>query len=239
MDGSALSESIEACLNNGKRLLEEAEWLSYDPSPTAFALTVLAQEEYAKAFLLILVRENALPWTLEVRRSLCSHECKHLMGIVMDWLFPSLDDAFRRSSASANGLPRDEFTADVANAINIYRHEKIERLRGQWCPKEPEWSGLARKMAEGMLDREKQASFYVRIGRRGEVTSIPNVSKERLSTELERARRYGEFADDAHARVVLSRSEYKWLQGALKAVFTSLAACDEGANTIREHTDNS
>jgi AbiV family abortive infection protein len=59
-----------ACVDNGERLLEDAEWLGYDRFVTACALCILAQEEFAKAFLLHLIGEGIVPWTAEIQRHL-------------------------------------------------------------------------------------------------------------------------------------------------------------------------
>jgi AbiV family abortive infection protein len=84
-----LSASISAVTDNGKRLLEDAKLLfDWDRYSTALALAVLAQEEFAKGFLLQLVRDDILPWIPEVQRSIARHHCKHLLGIVMEWLPP-------------------------------------------------------------------------------------------------------------------------------------------------------
>ena len=83
------SRSISACIENGKKLLKDANLLfDWDRFSTAFALSVLAQEEFAKAFLLQLVVDDALPWLPEVQRSIARHQCKHLLAIVMEWLPP-------------------------------------------------------------------------------------------------------------------------------------------------------
>src|SRR5712692_10312059 len=81
------SRTISACFENGKKLLEDAKLLfDWDRFSTALALSILAQEEFAKAFLLDLVVDDALPWLPEVQRSMANHECKHLLAIVMEWL---------------------------------------------------------------------------------------------------------------------------------------------------------
>ena len=55
-----LSKSISATIANGKKLLEDAQSLfDWERFSTAFALAVLAQEEFAKAFLLQLVADGA------------------------------------------------------------------------------------------------------------------------------------------------------------------------------------
>jgi len=84
-----LSKSISACEENGAKLIEDAKLLrDWDRYSTALALAVLAQEEFAKAFILRLVADEALPWTLEVRTSIARHQCKHLLALVMEWLPP-------------------------------------------------------------------------------------------------------------------------------------------------------
>jgi hypothetical protein len=44
-------ETVKACLANDDRLLEVAEELALAPSPTALALAILAEEKFAKGFL--------------------------------------------------------------------------------------------------------------------------------------------------------------------------------------------
>src|SRR3954453_20364687 len=84
-----LERSIDLTTTNGKRLLEDASFLfDWDRFGTALALAVLAQEEFAKAFLLQLVADGALPWIPEVQRSTARHQCKHLLAIMMEWLGP-------------------------------------------------------------------------------------------------------------------------------------------------------
>jgi AbiV family abortive infection protein len=57
-----LSHSIPVCIDNGKKLLDDAKLMfDWDRFSTALALAVLAQEEFAKAFLLQLVVDDALP----------------------------------------------------------------------------------------------------------------------------------------------------------------------------------
>ena len=93
MHKSHLSRAMSACVRNGQRLHEDAEWLGSDRSATAIALCILAQEEFAKAFLLHLVCEGIIPWTAKVRESLRNHKHKQLVGLIMEWLSPS-DDEF-------------------------------------------------------------------------------------------------------------------------------------------------
>jgi len=80
-----LEAAIRTSIQNGERLAEDAEtMLDYERFPTAHALAVLAQEEYAKAFLLALVDAGALPWSADVRRALRDHICKQLLTVVLE-----------------------------------------------------------------------------------------------------------------------------------------------------------
>src|SRR6266478_5000473 len=80
-------DAIKACTINGKGLLEDAELLQdFERYGTALALTILAEEEFAKAFLLYLLQDKAIPSTPEVWRALRDHHCKHLLTIFMEYL---------------------------------------------------------------------------------------------------------------------------------------------------------
>ena len=61
MDTSNFKNGIRASIKNGDRLLEDVKsMLEWERFPTAYALDVLAQEEYAKAFLLSFVDAGAI-----------------------------------------------------------------------------------------------------------------------------------------------------------------------------------
>ena len=218
-----LSETISACISNGKNLLEDSKFLfDFDRFSTALALSVLAQEEFAKAFLLQLVADEAIPWLPEVQRSMARHQCKHLLALVMEWL-PLFDgDKFMeqlrlnetRHNQKMAWLQRSlerykqgnfltdpddpepiesdfVFPPDVAKALNIYRHEEIERVRSGNPWKDADWAtGKARKIADGSLDRKKQSAFYVDITKTGGIGLHPGlITREEASDEIERAER--------------------------------------------------
>ena len=213
-------KSISECIANGGKLLNDAKFLfDSDRFSTALALAVLAQEEFAKAFLLQLVADAVLPWIPEVRRSIARHQCKHLLAVVLEWL-PTFDEAMQQHDRrmeeherkmeaykQGKGWPSAEkedfrFPPDVATALNIYRHEEIERLRSGYSFKDPDWStGKARKIADGSLDQKKQSALYVAITKTGEVGLHPGlITREEASAEIERAERLSEspmtFSDE-------------------------------------------
>jgi AbiV family abortive infection protein len=251
-----LGKSISATIDNGKGLLDDAKMLfDLDRFSTGMALAVLAQEEFAKAFVLQLVADDALPWLPEVRMSIARHHCKHLLAIVMEWL-PITDwgnylrqrrrDSERHEAIMAwyrramdrykQGIlddpedpkptdPQVGFPADVAHALNIYRHEEIERLtRSGYVPRDPEAKEKSRKIADGALDRKKQSGLYVAITPEGAVGVHPGlITREDAESEIKRAERLSEMPD------ILS-DEYRELRKMLPLVFSDLLkrrqACD-------------
>jgi AbiV family abortive infection protein len=242
-----LAKSIDAAIENGKHLLQDARLLfDWDRFATALALSVLAQEEFAKAFVLQLVMDDALPWLPEIHRSMARHQCKHLLAIVMEWL-PPVDwdhlvekDRQRRANHELKMAwlqrrldrykqgnftqdpddpePLDvevSFPPDVATALNIYRHEEIERLKEFGSPwKDADWAtGKARKIADGSADRKKQSALYVHITKNGEVGLHPGLIKRgEAERAIQHAERLSELPD------ALS-DEYKKLKHLLPLLF--------------------
>jgi len=243
------SRSISACTKNGEKLLEDAKCLfGFDRFSTALALAVLAQEEFAKAFLLQLVVDDALPWLPEVRRSMVRHQCKHLLAIVMEWLPPfdldRLSEQQRRDTErheqkmawyqrslerykQGNLLPDPDdpepiepdfvFPPDVATALNIYRHEEIERLRSGNPWKDADWAtGKARKIADGSLDRKKQSAFYVDITKTGEIGLHPGlITRDEAAEAIDLAKHFSEG-------LITYSHEYRKLKEILPVIFASL-----------------
>jgi hypothetical protein len=93
--------------------------------------------------------------------------------------------------------PDVSFPIDVADALNIYRHEEIERLRSGYAEKdEDSRGGRAREIADGMLDRKKQSAFYVDISKTGQVGLHPGlVTCEEALGAIEQAARLVEGPD--------------------------------------------
>jgi AbiV family abortive infection protein len=255
LTSESLRKSIEATNLNGHDLLHDAQYLfDFDRFSTTFSLAILAQEEFAKAFLLELVDQNSLPWLPEVQRTMARHQCKHLLAFIMDWL-PTMDwealiekDKERRErhrckmewferrkarfeSGDHSDHPEDPepqtpqvvFPQEIANALNIFRHEEIERFRQFGVPwKDPEWGhGAARKIADGALDRRKQAAFYVDISKTGEVGMHPGlITREEALAEIARATKLSDQRD-------VSSDEYRALCISLQLVFANLQDASE------------
>ena len=215
--------SITACIENAKRLLEDAEW-SLNQGSTGLALALLAQEEAAKAFVLTLVRDGVLPWTQDVRRSLYVHEGKHLVCVVMEWLSAAGEQRrIRGVKALTSPDSPTQLPADVAVAMNIFRHEMIERVGSRAPAHYDDWRGRARKLADGKVDRKKQSALYVHIGPDGSLASAPSTALDGYNEEMIRAKALVEFAGDADGQAILAfRPEYELFTELFRAMFADL-----------------
>ena len=221
-DSGKFQRPITACVDNAKRVLEEAEW-SYHQASTGLVLALLAQEEAAKAFVLTLVRDGILPWTDDVRRTLSVHEGKHLVAVIMEWLFAVNEQRFNEGlkALTATDSPT-RLPPDVATAMNIFRHEMIERIGQRHPQRYDDWRGPARKLAEGKLDRKKQSALYVRVGRDGSLASEPPTSLETFNEEMTRAKMLVDFAVDADRNCIFAFREYELFTELFKAMFADL-----------------
>ncbi len=195
MEEHNLKSAIEAALQNGDRLFDDAKCLfEWERFPTSYALAVLAQEEYAKVLLLSLIEANAIPWSDDVRRALHDHVCKQLVSVILDYLSPDTDEFLRRHDLSHFGEKRPIFPSNVLDAIHVICHERIPRERGRWWldPSDRPLDGIVKGIADGRLEDQKQDATYVRLGKTGEVLSQPSrVSQDAAKAEVERSERIG------------------------------------------------
>jgi AbiV family abortive infection protein len=244
---AVLERTILVTRSNAEALLEDAKSLfDFDRFSTALALAVLAQEEFAKALLLQLVADDAVPWVPAIRRSMSRHECKHLLGIVLEWL-PIFEEAYgredrwavhhekwmawheRRMARIKSGIlnndsdqepspPDVPLPAEVTKAINIFRHEQIERLRNGVPRTDGDWAnGAARKVAEGSIDKKKQSALYVHVGKTGAVGLHPGqITREESAAAIQLASRFAEG-------LWQPAEEYRKLLEVLPLIFANLA----------------
>ncbi|WP_436109667.1 hypothetical protein [Neorhizobium tomejilense] len=193
-------KSIKACIANCDRLLEETYDIEFRrPSSTRMFISMIAQEEAAKAFILFLVKEDIMPFTLAVRRAIKDHTAKQLVGVLMDYMImhwdniAELDAAIEVDIANGENLP-----SDVSTAVELLCYEKIGKWMGHtWAwVEDPEYDRLVEKIAEGHIDRRKQDALYVRVGRTGQIASTPAViSHDETMAEFARASRYSFFIE--------------------------------------------
>jgi AbiV family abortive infection protein len=224
-DKAILTASILACTANGERLLDGAMQVEFqEPPATKLMLSMIAQEEFAKAFLLFLVRENIVPWTPQLWRAMRDHACKHLVGVMIeyaDFQWETIEEAERLLAEEFER--RDHLPPKVASALNILRHEKIGRWesKGWMWVEPPEYDPSVLGIANGQRDRLKQEALYVGLGRNAEVTSIPTeVTEASASAEYAIARRYRSFVASLMEHGEQQSLSYEKTRDALRAIFS-------------------
>jgi AbiV family abortive infection protein len=187
-------DSARECCTNAKRLLSDAQMVEFEkPKATHYFLSVIAQEEAAKAFLLYLVSIEAIPWSRFLLRATRDHHCKQLVGIILDYLAPDFDKWMREMELFKTQRKLPSFPKTVADALNILYHEKIRRWENDcwFWEEDPEYDKFARDVADGKRERAKQQGLYVNLGRNGQIASLPTqVTNEQADEEFERAERY-------------------------------------------------
>ncbi|MBA3964537.1 MAG: AbiV family abortive infection protein [Nitrospirales bacterium] len=187
MQKERLLQTMSACVENGQRLYQDAELLGLDRSPTAIALCILAQEEFAKAFLLHLVYEGIIPWTANVGKSLKNHKHKQLVGIIMEWLSPTDEEYIARMGKCSEDVT---LPTHVADAMKLYVEKVLPQ--GQACCPLAENDPIAKRV--GDRDKAKQDALYVRLSKAGEIISVPSsVTSEMVDAELEKTKRLSDL----------------------------------------------
>jgi hypothetical protein len=173
------------------------------------AICMLAQEEYAKAFLLYMVREGLVPWDSDLLRVIRNHACKHLITIVMEYVDPEWDtidelDAIIKAEFDLEG----RFPPRISSALNILYHEKIRR--GDFLD-ENDYEADVIAVASGERDRVKQDAVYIDLDKRCRVKNAPMVvTRADAEVEYKKARRYastvtGLMSPDAYEGVQLRK----------------------------------
>jgi AbiV family abortive infection protein len=219
--------AIAACIANGSRLLEDAGYLrEYRCFPSGKALAILAQEEFAKAYLLRLVDEQAIPDCPEVHRACRDHVCKHLVAVIMIHLFTPWADVLAREKAIREAQGHFPFPAKVADAINILVHEKLRKWRAPnsfWLD-DCDYDKTAKSIWKGSIDQSKQNSLYVGIGKDGSVINVPAADEAEVAKELEIA---GVLKDVAEGNDVFAYSEKDYVKRVLVEMFRGFSKAAE------------
>jgi len=195
-----MPDAVRACLINGRRLLDDVVFLELnEPPATAYFLAMIAQEEFAKGFLLALVVRGVIPWDRRLLRAARDHICKQLLCVVMDHLAPDTEDFLDRCKVMALRHEIHSIPAKVVDAINILRHEKIGRwVKQSWVwAEDSDYDPVAMAISEGKKDSMKQDALYVRLAGDGGVASTPTgFTRQMVQTERERAARIALLTED-------------------------------------------
>jgi len=216
-------KAIDACIKNGRRLLEDSEYLKdYDRLATSKALAIFAQEEFAKAYILRLVQEEAIPWYDEVLRATRDHNCKHLMAILMEYLFTPWDvSSLERDKKIKDKFPDFKLPRKVADALDIFCHEKVSRWRSSswvWA-EDPKYDNEVKKVWKGKIDKTKQNALYVSIGKDGNVTNDPLCDNEDVNKYIDYAKILEEVATGSDC---FAFTEKEYVKSILKQIFDEI-----------------
>lgn len=211
--------SIDACLENAERLMDDVLQLEFqDRGGARLAICMLAQEEYAKAFILYLVREEIVPWDSDLWRVVRSHACKHLVAIIMEYTDPEWGtvDELRAIINEEYDLG-GSFPPRISSALNILYHEKIRRRD---FIDENDYEPDIVDIAHGERDNIKQNAVYVGLDKSCRVKSSPmNVTREDAKVEYELARRYASIVLGMIDSDAYESPQLKKLKEATKFVF--------------------
>jgi AbiV family abortive infection protein len=211
--------SIDACLTNADRLMEDALQLEFQERGGArLAICMLAQEEYAKAFLLYMVREDLVPWDFDLLRVIRNHACKHLIAIVMEYVDPQWETMEELEKIiKAEFDLQGRFPPRVSSALNILYHEKIRR--GDFID-DNDYEADVISVARGERDIIKQDAIYINLDKSCRVKNAPmDVTREDAALEYQRARRYGSTVIGLIGPDAYEGLQLKKLKEATKIVF--------------------
>jgi hypothetical protein len=102
------------------------------------------------------------------------------------------DENWEQRIFSPFQAPARQFPRRVADAINIFRFEKIGRWEsGYWAyVQPPAYDRDACSIAEGRQDGRKQDALYVRVASDGAVASVPAATRAEVRREIGRADRF-------------------------------------------------
>jgi len=111
-----------------------------------------------------------MSFTAGVRRAIKDHRAKQLVGIVLDDMIMSWDTVAELDAAIQVDIANGEHLPwEVGTAVELLCYEKIGKWMGHmWAwAEDPEYNKLVGNIANGHIDRRKQDSLYVRIGKTG------------------------------------------------------------------------
>lgn len=185
-----LNLSIKTCNQNGKRLLGDSELLyDFEKYSSSYGLAKLAQEEFAKGFILKLVNSGALKWTKEVQRSLNHHISKQLVSVILNFLNPSIEEfLIMVENKTLLSRPRN-----VSDAINVYIHEVLNRWESSnWCwDEDPKYEKEIKFIFKGKEEKEKQDAFYIKISTDGKASDFSKkFNEKKVKDEIDKAKRF-------------------------------------------------
>jgi len=230
-DVEKLTVSAGVCLKNAERLLWDAQMMEFEKPPaTQFFLSIISQEECAKAFILHLVVLKLIPWNQFILRATRDHKCKQLVGLILDCLSMSGEFNFDdyliavEKAKQENRTQEFFFPQKIVDAIHILRHEKIGRWESSawFWEKEPLYDKTVISLANGKKDKEKQQSLYVELSNTGEIANDPQkITESQAKAEYERAGSFVLFIQGVLKGDGFTGGRHEWIREKFKNLFAS------------------
>lgn len=206
-------------LENGERLLDDAEDLfDREKYPTSFALAIIAQEEFSKAFIFHLISKDILKWNPFIKRAVKDHHSKQLIGLVLDLLSPPNEDILNLLVSGKY----EEYYRKAFDAIQILRYQKFDRRESSnhTNMELQDFHKDSISILKGKLEKEKQDSIYVKISQKGEVIFDPNLIDEiRAQKMIYRAQGFAAINRVVTNYQNFNSPDYEEIKAAFKNIF--------------------
>lgn len=175
-----LLASSEVAFENGISLLEEANILyEHDRFARATSLAILAEEELSKSFIL---RTSIMQkrWDQELYKSLSVHGHKQAISEALQILVPEMIGHLRRSKRTLVAFPGFPLQKRVHKIKDDVTKKQIKKQK---------------------IDKLKQKSQFVAIGRTGAATNTPSlISKETAAKTINRVTKFKAIVETQFGR---------------------------------------
>jgi AbiV family abortive infection protein len=185
-----LVASARICFVNASEMLDDAKMLvSNQRFCRGYAISILAQEEFAKAFILCSCALQPR-WDAEVWKALRDHAPKQAVLEVMEryanWFTQRNSFALQHNATALipKPVPRMPAAAELASWLSEVKASVIKQRT---------------------IDRSKQEAFYVGIGRDGKVSSTPSCTGDQAAAQLQKAANF-QLLTDQQLNVVVGHA---------------------------------
>lgn len=176
----SLTDSIKACYKNAQRILCDVKKLEETgTAPTRYYLSIIAQEECAKAFLLHLVDRNIISWNPEVHAASRDHIWKQLLCEIIRYINPNDSDLLERLKIKMCGENGFETPDKILDVVRLFKNGRFKDRRKTL--KDIVLEESVDSIARGARDGEKQSGLYVNLTDRGLIATIPDI---KITAEL-------------------------------------------------------
>lgn len=179
-----LRDSVKACYKNAQRILCDVKKLEETgTAPTRYYLSIIAQEECAKTFLLHLVARKIISWNPEVHAASKDHIWKQLLCEIIRYINPNDSDLLERLKKKMCGETGFETPEKILGVVRLFKNGRFKGRKNTIKASVLEES--IDSIACGARDIEKQSGIYVNLTDRGLIATIPDMKITAEQAEFE------------------------------------------------------